>query len=169
MPHYEILFILPVSLEEEEQKEATQKVVDFIKKRGGGITKENVIGRKKLAYAINHQHQGIYVCLEFDLPADMLSEVNKEFQLFSELIRFQVVKKPVQTPEQIAKTKKIQEKIEEKKKEEIEKEIEEKEKKEEKKEVTKKEDKEQVKKKVSLEDLDEKLDKILEDDLSDQV
>jgi small subunit ribosomal protein S6 len=167
MQHYEALAIISSKITEEELPFIIDKVFGIIRKAGGEITRDETIGKKKLAYPIKQNRYGFYVLLEFDLETAKLKEIEKELGLTEEIIRYQVVKAVIKTEEEkeqekariIAATKE-----EEEEKKPVAKvpaptrttipEV----------KVERKEPKEE-KEKVSLEELDEKLDKILDDDI----
>lgn len=156
--HYELLYILPVSLTPEETAPFVTKVAGQIKENGGEITKDENLGKQKFAYPVKGQSHGYYFLYEFDLPKAHLAKVNRAIQLMPEVVRFLIVKKKVKTEEEIAAEKALQEKLAKKKEKEIEK------MKEAKEEAKEKPAKDKGKEKISLEDLDKKLDEILGSD-----
>ena len=150
MQHYELLYIISAKLTEEEIEPVNKQVTDLIEKNEGKITLKEGLGKKKLAYPINHNFHGYYELLEFDLTQEKLAEVDNKIKLTNEILRHQIIKKKVKTEEDVAREKEIMEKIEQKREEK------------EKKEEVKKE--EPAKEKLKLEDLDKKLDEILDSD-----
>ena len=178
MEHYEVLFIVPGSMKEEEAEGTIGKVKKLLEDLGGKITKDENWGRKSLAYQIKHETQGIYGFLEFDMEKDKLEEVNKRMRLSREILRHLVIKARIKTAEEAMEDEKVQQKIAARKKEAMKQELEEaeQEKKEEaeikpKKAVAEEKKPVEVKKatpedeKVSMEDLDKKLDELLNEDI----
>jgi len=166
--HYELLYIIPVKFVGEEQEKILGKVAKIVKDQGCEITKDEILGKQRLAYPIKHVHQGVYVVVEFDGKQSAVSKINTTLKLTPEVLRFLIIKKKKLTAEEIAKQEQRKQALvqEEKKEKEaaIQKKVEEI--KEEKKEAPKvKEEKDKKKEKVSLEDLDKKLDEILKDDI----
>jgi len=156
--HYEILYILPISLTPEETAPFVEKISGQIKDNGGTITKDDNLGKQKLAYPIKGLTHGYYFLYEFDLPKAHLSKLNRSIQLMPEVVRFLIVKKKVKTEKDIAEEKALQDRLAKRKEKEIEK------LKASKEEVKEKPAKEKGKEKISLEDLDKKLDEILDTD-----
>ena len=150
MSHYELLFIVSQQYTEEEAEKINTQVKELIKAQGGEITLEDNLGKKKLAYQINHIGHGYYLLLEFDIENDKIKKLNDDLKLTNEVLRHLITVKKLKTVEQLKKEAKIKEKIEKK----IEEETTAKEKEE-------KEEKEE-KPKIKLEELDKKLDEILE-------
>ncbi len=156
--HYELLYIVPISYSVDELKPITEKMVKLIKDYNGEITKEENLGKLKLAYPIKQQGHGYYQLVEFNLPTNVLKSLNESLRLINEVLRFLIVKKKIKTEKELIKEKALQDKLAKKKEEAIEK-I--KAAKEEPKEKTQEKDSQD---KVSLEDLDKKLDELLDTD-----
>ncbi|MFA5163645.1 MAG: 30S ribosomal protein S6 [Patescibacteria group bacterium] len=113
--HYEILFIVPNKYTEAEAKQVIAKTSDIIKENGGTITLEEYWGKKRLAYAIKQNHYGYYGLFEFDLEGENLAKLDKTFRLSNEILRHQIVKKALRSPEEIKLEKERREKIDLKK------------------------------------------------------
>ena len=96
--HYELLYLVPTSYTEEGLVPIKEKIQDLISKFEGEITREDSLGKKKLAYPIKGNHQSYYLTYEFDLDGDKLKELNKNLKLTSELLRHMIVKKKLQSP-----------------------------------------------------------------------
>lgn len=150
MSHFELLYIIPTSLSEEEAKPIKEGVLKVLDKYEAKVTLNDDLGRKKLAYPIKHQHNGYYTLIEFDLDGTKLKDVNEEMRLTPEIFRHMIVSKKVKTTEELAKEKETKERIAQKRalKAMADKPAEEK--------------KEEVKEEVSAEELDKKLDEILD-------
>lgn len=165
MQHYELLVILSAKLDQAGQEAAERKIFDLIAKYQGRITKQESLGKHKLAYEIKHETYGTYALMEFDMEASSVIELDRQLRLMPEVVRHLAVKKRVKTEAQIAQEKMIQEKVEQRMARERA---------EEKAAAApppptpeeqakaKERDKE---KKISLEDLDKKLDEILKEDI----
>jgi len=153
--HYEILYILPISLTPEETAPFVEKIATYIKDNGGAITKDENLGKQKFAYPIKALTHGYYFSYEFDLAKAHLSKLNRSIQLMPEVVRFLITKKKIKTEQDIADEKAVQDRLAKRKEKDIEK------LKADKEEVKEKPGKEKTKEKVSLEDLDKKLDEIL--------
>lgn len=170
LQRYEMMCVISTHFDEEKIKEIFKNINSQIKAAGGIIIREEDLGRKKLAYIIDHQSHGHYGILEFDLPKDTLSELENKFRLSDELLRYLIIKIIPKTEEEVAQEKEKKDIAQTNKMEKIKKEISQEEEKtveivsdKIKTEKEKKDDRED--KKVSLEDLDKKLDELLDDDV----
>jgi small subunit ribosomal protein S6 len=141
-----------------EEATAIEKVNALLKKFGADITKEDILGKKRLCYPIKATHQGIYVATEFDMNPANLAKLNSNLKLTPEILRHIVVDKRKKTAEELQKEQERQEKILKKTEDKLDKEAEVVEEKVEKKEKEKD-------KRISLDDLDVKLDEILKNDV----
>lgn len=185
--HYELLYIVSVKHTGEELQKIIDGVTKLIKDNNGTITKDDILGKLKLAYPIKKVYQGTYVVFEFDLPRQNLKEIDKQLKLMPEVLRHLIVAKKIKTKEEIEHEQQIQEKLLKRKQEELDQaqgvekvkkqsaKVQSEEKKQEPQEqaaLTLQSEPEKVEvkekkspEKISLDDLDKKLDEILTDDV----
>ncbi|MFA6027371.1 MAG: 30S ribosomal protein S6 [Patescibacteria group bacterium] len=164
--HYELLFIIPGSINEGDVASSKEKVLSLLNKQGAKITREEEWERRKLGYKIKQETYGYYKLYEFDAEKSIIMELNKQLRLLPEVLRFILVKCIVKTAEDLAEEEKIKEKIRLRQAESVKKELKEVGKKEEEeKKIEIKKEEEKTEGKLSMEDLDKKLDEILGDDL----
>ncbi len=155
--HYELLYIIPLKYTDEENVEVTKEIDSVIKKYKGEIVKTAILGKRKLAYEINHVHTGYYVCTHFNMKNGAgLVGLNKELQLKTNdnILRYQIVKTGIDLDEEKYKVmfgKKTQEEAMNMASEP-------------KTEITKKKS---VKKEVTKEEIDQKIEEIMDDDMND--
>jgi len=168
MQHYEALIIISSRITEEELPFVVDKIFGIIKKNGGTITKNENLGKKKLAFSIKQSRYGFYVLIEFNLTPEKYHAIEKDLGLMEEVIRHQILKIREKTERDLERERMLERSAALR--------LQEEEKKEKKMGATpvstekteiKKEEKAAAppKKKISLEELDEKLDKILDDDM----
>ncbi len=93
MQNYELLYIIHPDLEATLEK-ITSKVKNFITLSEGKTEKEDVWGKRKLAYEIKKGDFGIYILLNFSLAPEKLNKLLKELNLQEEILRFLVTKRP---------------------------------------------------------------------------
>lgn len=160
MGNYEILFIVPNKFTEDEAKQIIEKVEAMITSGGGNISFREYWGKKKLAYEIKHNAYGYYSLAEFNVEKSAVLAIDQALKLYTDVLRHQIVVKNTKSEKEVARNKKITEKIEAKKAEET-------------KEAKKQEEKELLESKpkttktnlkkssAGLKDLDEKLADIL--------
>jgi small subunit ribosomal protein S6 len=150
MNNYELLYIVANQYTEEEAKNIQSKVNSMIEKIGGVLGYQENMGKKKLAYPINHVAHGYYFLAEFELEdGTKLKDISENLRLDKEILRAQIVTKKEKTTEaELKKQKALREKNST----------------EEKETATPTTEKPERTKKADMKDLDEKLDEILKTD-----
>uniref|UniRef100_UPI0028117768 30S ribosomal protein S6 n=1 Tax=Paenibacillus sp. TaxID=58172 RepID=UPI0028117768 len=58
---------------------------------GGEVTKTNVMGKRRLAYEINKNRDGIYVLVNFTATPEVVKELDRVMRITDEVIRFMIV------------------------------------------------------------------------------
>ena len=93
MEKYEILYILPAKHTEEELETLSKKVKEIVVSQGGEIAEEHNMGKRKLAYPINHVRYGHYYLLIFSAEQDVIDKLDATMRLTSELLRHMIIKR----------------------------------------------------------------------------
>jgi small subunit ribosomal protein S6 len=88
---YEIAVLFHPDLEIDLSKPQA-KVEKIFTDNGGKITKTDNWGKKKLAYKIANQEQGIYIFYTLDLPAESIRKVEATLNITDEVIRYLITK-----------------------------------------------------------------------------
>lgn len=109
--HYEIMYIVPLKATGDEPGAVQDKVRATLTAAGAKITHEDSLGKRKLAYPINHVRHGHYVVLECDLPTDKVKQINDWFRLSPDVLRAMIVDKKVKSPEQLERERALQAKL----------------------------------------------------------
>ena len=109
--HYELMSIFPGTKTDEEIKVEVDRIRQIIKDQGATIVKEDFWGKRKLAYEINHIHHGFYDVVDFDLDSSKLMGLDKVLGLDEAILRHQLVRRIVRTPEQIAKAEQLRQRL----------------------------------------------------------
>src|SRR5262245_51443195 len=109
--HYEILYLLNGDKTDEEVKPMTEAIHQLLTQSGATITKHDFWGKRKLAYEIEHQRQGFYDYVEFDMEGTKLADMDRALTLHEYVLRHQIVTRIVLTPEQLAAREKLRERI----------------------------------------------------------
>jgi small subunit ribosomal protein S6 len=91
MRKYEIMYIIRTDIEEEVVQSTIEKFQNIIN-NGGEITKNNVMGKRKLAYEINKFRDGIYVLVHFNAAPAVVTELDRVLKISDEVIRYMITK-----------------------------------------------------------------------------
>ncbi len=92
MNSYESLFVLKPTLTEEETKEQIQKIESVIANNGGELLAKNEMGTRNLAYEVQGDRRGYYSVLYFKAPAQLVSELERNYKINENVIKFMTVK-----------------------------------------------------------------------------
>jgi len=91
MRKYELMFILQPDLEQDAVNAQVEKFAGIIQ-NGGEIVKQEVLGKRRLAYEIQKQREGIYVLYVFHATPDVVKELDRVLRITDEVIRHLIVK-----------------------------------------------------------------------------
>src|SRR3989339_1923228 len=86
--HYELLYIVPIKFLDDELQKIVANINGLINKLNGTITREDNLGKLRLAYPIKNVHQGSYVVAEFDMSPENEKKLNSQLSLTPEVFFF---------------------------------------------------------------------------------
>jgi len=92
MNKYESVIIIQPNLDEEAVKVIIKKFSDLIEKNGK-IESVEEMGKKRLAYEIKKQKEGFYVLFNFEAEPNSIAELERNYRITDEVMKFIVVKK----------------------------------------------------------------------------
>ena len=93
MRQYETGFILSPALSEEETAQFIQAMADIVAQKSGRMVKQDVWGKRKLAYPIKKFGDGVYVFFLYEGSGDISAELERRFKQSDSVIRFLTVKR----------------------------------------------------------------------------
>lgn len=88
MRDYEIVYIVHPDLDETAFNDIVNRVKNWITGSSGEIAKEDIWGKRKLAYPLRKQHEGQYVFLKTQMNPDFVSELERNMRLTEPIMRF---------------------------------------------------------------------------------
>jgi small subunit ribosomal protein S6 len=88
MKKYELLFVLPGTLSENEVAPAAEKIKAVVEKSGSKNVKMQDLGKSRIAYPIKHIRYGYFQLCQFETEPKNLSEINNTLRLMADLLRF---------------------------------------------------------------------------------
>jgi small subunit ribosomal protein S6 len=93
MRQYETGFVLSPTLSEEETTQFIQQMAAIVAQKKGRLVRQDVWGKRRLAYTIRKLNEGVYVFLTYEGPGDISTEIERRFKQSDAVIRFLTVKK----------------------------------------------------------------------------
>lgn len=91
MRHYEVMIVLDPSLPEDGHNKQLERVKKVIEGGGGTVVRDDRWGIRTLAYEIKKQTQGYYAVLEWEGPAELVSELDHSLRLDENVLRHLVI------------------------------------------------------------------------------
>jgi len=88
MRDYDVMVIFHPELEEQALTDLIDRVQGWITDAGGSVSKVDVWGKRKLAYAIRKQKEGQYVLFNTQMDPSFGSELERNLRFLEPVMRF---------------------------------------------------------------------------------
>lgn len=92
MNKYESIIIVKPSIDKKQQKEIENKYSKLINENGKLESFES-LGKRRLAYEINKNKEGIYMQFNFESKASFIAELERQYRIDEDVIKFIVVRR----------------------------------------------------------------------------
>ena len=89
---YELVYILPPDTTEQQVTELHQQIEAVVARMNGQIEKMENWGRRKLAYEIGHNKEGVYVLEVINGSGELMKELDRRLKVMDLVIRHLVVR-----------------------------------------------------------------------------
>src|SRR5882672_9839490 len=89
---YELVYILPPDTTETQVAELHAQVEGVVARLNGQIEKTENWGRKRLAYEIGHNKEGVYVLDVINGNGELMKELDRRLRVMDQVIRHMVVR-----------------------------------------------------------------------------
>lgn len=89
---YEVVFIINPEAGDDEVMRLNEGVQKIITSQGGIITKTEIMGRRQLAYEINHKKDGTYVLLEVEGSGAEIAELERRMRVNDQILRYMTIR-----------------------------------------------------------------------------
>ena len=90
MRKYEVIFIVK-PMEEEATNAVVEKFTKLIADNGGTVDSEDRWGKKRLAYPINDETEGVYTVISFTSEPDFPAELDRIYKITDGVMRSIIV------------------------------------------------------------------------------
>jgi small subunit ribosomal protein S6 len=87
-----VVFIINPEVGDDEAMRLSETVQKIITSQGGTITKTEVMGRRQLAYEINHKKDGTYVLLEVEGSGAEIAELERRMRVNDQILRYMTIR-----------------------------------------------------------------------------
>ena len=92
MRAYEVMVILDPSLEERTVGPSLDKYLNVIRKDGGSVESVDIWGRRRMAYEIKKNQEGIYAVITLNAEPDSVKELDRQLTLNESILRTKVIR-----------------------------------------------------------------------------
>ncbi len=89
---YELMLIVNPNADEERQKEIVERLRTTVEKDKGNVAGVDEWGKKKLAYEIEKEPEGVYTVITFTATPATLAEVERVLGITDEVLRFMTMR-----------------------------------------------------------------------------
>jgi small subunit ribosomal protein S6 len=89
---YETMFILKPELPEEQYDSLVEKFKGILESEQAEVTNVNRMGRRRLAYEVKKFREGYYVLFNYSGAGNATDELERNFRISDEVIRYLIIK-----------------------------------------------------------------------------
>ncbi len=92
---YEVMVILDPDLEERTVAPSLDTYLNVVRKDGGSVGSVDVWGRRRLAYEVDKNSEGIYAVIELQAEPATVKELDRQLTLNESVLRTKVIRPDV--------------------------------------------------------------------------
>ncbi|MFN3388601.1 MAG: 30S ribosomal protein S6, partial [Allosphingosinicella sp.] len=92
MPLYEHVFLARQDLAQAQVDALAETATNIIEGNGGKVVKTETWGLRNLAYRIAKNRKAHYVALDFEAPAPVIAELERQTQINEDVIRYMTIR-----------------------------------------------------------------------------
>ncbi|WP_019201584.1 30S ribosomal protein S6 [Tsukamurella sp. 1534] len=92
MRKYELMVILDPSLDERTVAPSLETFLNVVRKDGGSIANIDIWGKRRLAYEISKNAEGIYAVIDLTAEPATVNELDRQLKLNESVLRTKVLR-----------------------------------------------------------------------------
>ena len=92
MRRYELMVILDPDLEERTVQPSLDTFLNVVRQGGGTVESVDVWGRRRLAYEIRKNAEGIYAVINVTAPSAAVAELDRQLNLNESVLRTKITR-----------------------------------------------------------------------------
>jgi len=89
---YEVLFIVDPDTPEDDATRLSDNFRNIVTDQGGTVTRNEVLGRRQLAYRIGRKNEGVYHLFEIEGTGREIAELERRMRVSDQVIRYLTVR-----------------------------------------------------------------------------
>lgn len=90
--HYELLLILEPNLDERTVAPSIDTFLNVIRQGGGTVENVDVWGKRRMAYEIKKNPEGIYAVINVNARAEVVAELDRQLNLNESVLRTKITR-----------------------------------------------------------------------------
>ncbi|MGZ7497624.1 30S ribosomal protein S6 [Corynebacterium sp. ZY180755] len=92
MRHYEVMIILAPTQDERTVAPSLDKFLEIVRKENGTVEKVDIWGKRRLAYPIEKNEEGIYAVVDLNCESATVQELDRVLNLNDGVLRTKVLR-----------------------------------------------------------------------------
>ncbi len=84
---YDLGIVVNPEVGDEQARSIVERITQSIAANGGEVIRVNAVGRRRLAYPIEHHRDGLYFFFDLTMPPAAVTEVERSLRVNEEIIR----------------------------------------------------------------------------------
>ncbi len=93
MRQYELMIILDPETDERNLQPTLEKMMSVVGKQGGSVDEIDIMGRRRLAYEIKKQAEGIYAVVQMTAEPATAQELDRQLGLNESVLRTKLLRR----------------------------------------------------------------------------
>lgn len=93
MRQYELMIILDPEADERNLQPTLEKMLAVVGKEGGSVDEIDLLGRRRLAYEIKKQSEGIYAVVQMTAQPSTAQELDRQLGLNESVMRTKLMRR----------------------------------------------------------------------------
>jgi small subunit ribosomal protein S6 len=89
---YEVIFIVDPDTPEDEATRLSDNLRNIVTEQGGSVTRNDVLGRRQLAYRIGRKTEGVYHLFEVEGTGREIAELERRMRVSDLVLRYMTVR-----------------------------------------------------------------------------
>jgi len=89
---YEVVFIVDPDTQEDDVTRLADNLRGVVTDQGGTVTRNEVLGRRQLAYRIGRKNEGVYVLFEVEGSGREIAEMERRMRVNDQVMRYMTVR-----------------------------------------------------------------------------
>lgn len=93
MRPYELMVVVNAQMEETGVRDLASRVAKYVTDRGGQVEDQEFLGKRRLAYPIDHHMEGTYVLTQFQIEPPETVELENQLRINEGVLRFLLIRR----------------------------------------------------------------------------